>query len=268
LQAYTLFKLYQRPTITIEKQQYIVTSLTDVIEAKRLFDEIAQTTKTGTDKKILDFYEKYVKTQTIGAGIEALVTTYNIGEESKSNPISDQTIRFWLKRLNRLGWVQIKKGEDITDKRKATFYPLKFSESSIISETEIDLKLKLEKDFDSWLQTIIIKGVSTIEFFRVGESVIKQPVDQLKNFIVGEPYPSNIIVSTPEQQLKPENQLKTISENQIIPDSLNNQAKTEKRFCKNECKNANINDCAKGSYCFAGEVPLNCTKYDYVGALA
>ena len=157
LQACTLFKLYQRPIITIENQRYIVTSLDDVKEAKQLFDKIEQTTKTGTDKKILDFYEKYVRKQTSGSKLESLIEEYNKGEERTGNPISDSTIRHWLKRLNVLGWVQIKKGEDIADRRKDTYYPLKFSKSSSISETALDLKVKLEKDFDLWLETITLK---------------------------------------------------------------------------------------------------------------
>jgi hypothetical protein len=189
LQACTLFKLYQRPIITIENQRYIVTSLDDVKEAKQLFDKIEQTTKTGTDKKILDFYEKYVRNQTAGSKLEALIEEYNKGEERNSNPISDSTIRHWLKRLNVLGWVQIKKGEDIADRRKDTYYPLKFSKSSVNSETALDLKLKLEKDFNSWLETITLKGVSTIEFFIIGESTVNKPLSEIKKFIIGEHNP-------------------------------------------------------------------------------
>lgn len=231
LQAYTLFKIYQRPTITIENQRYIITSLTDVLEAKQLFDEIEQTTKTGTDKKILDFYEKYVKNEIKGTKLEAFIEAYNKGEERNNNPISDSTIRNWLNRLNRLGWVQIKKGEDATDKRKATYYPLKFSESSLNSESGIDLKLKLEKDFDSWLQTISFKGVSTIEFFRIGESFISQPIEQLKKLIIGgESYPSLTLVSKPEEEPKAENTPETISEPEIKLDSLNT-SNSETRVC-------------------------------------
>lgn len=242
-----LFKLYQRPIITIENQRYIVTSLDDVKEAKQLFDKIEQTTKTGTDKKILDFYEKYVRNQTTGSKLEALIEEYNKGEERTNNPISDSTIRHWLKRLNVLGWVQIKKGEDISDRRKDTYYPLKFSKSSAISETAIDLKLKLEKDFDLWLETIALKGVSTIEFFIIGESTVNKPLTEIKKFIIGETLPAEVIVSKPEQELKSENKPKIDAKHEIKPDSLNKvlsteQSKTSSRVC-GDCGRFHLPNC-------------------------
>jgi hypothetical protein len=50
-----------------------------------------------------------------------------------------------------------------------------------------------------------------------------------------------------------------------IPEAIENK-ETKKRYCRDECINANPNDCIKGTYCYTGEVPLDCTRYDYKGA--
>lgn len=67
LPAHAAFKLYQHPIITVENQKYIVATVQDVLDAKTLFDSVSETTKTGTEQRIINFYNQFVKRKVNGA---------------------------------------------------------------------------------------------------------------------------------------------------------------------------------------------------------
>jgi len=154
LPTYTAFKLFQRPIITIGKQKYIIASIEDVLAALDLFDKIAETTRTGTEKPILDFYHNHVQHHKEGATLKTILID---APEMRS----ERTARYYLARLDELGWVNTKEGEQ-ADKRLLTYYPLKDAteaqqklvQTTVNQRNTIDLKLELEKDFNAWFKTI------------------------------------------------------------------------------------------------------------------
>jgi len=238
LDTYPIFYLFQRPIITIGKQKYLVITVEDVVRAKALFDEIAETTKTGTDKKILDFYHKFIQKRKEGAVLEKILESVNQDEEYKKNPMGDNTARFYLKRLNRLNWVQIKKGEVPTDMRRQTFYPLKdvdqkpepqqkLSESSLKEKIKLDLKLKLQISFETWLKTSSLETpLHHTEIIKInGKEGIDKCEDislqQFKQLIVGGTLPSTLLVSEHKETVKPETELGTSLKPEIKLVTLN-----------------------------------------------
>jgi len=171
LPAYTMLKLFQRPIMVVNGQKWLVSSLEDVKAAKALFDEIAETTKSGTEKRVIDFYENFVRPRVNGVTLDVLVTEYN--EVNANGVLSDFEIRKWLKRLNMIGWVNIRKGVQ-EDKRRDTFYPLKnlpqakISETNCFSDKQLLLELELQKDFKTWLETsskkVTVTGYEILNF--------------------------------------------------------------------------------------------------------
>jgi hypothetical protein len=190
LPAYTMFSIFQRPIVVIGKQKYLVVSLDDVKAAKTLFDEIAETTKTGTERRVIDFYENYVKSRVNGVTLKVLVDKYNF--DNPTSKKSSQALRRYLSRLIIIDWVDVKKRMQ-EDQRELTFYPLKLDAKKEISANgskngfEIDLERKLRKVFKTWLETISAKqSVAQYEIldFRTKEPV-PLTVDQFVQKTVG-----------------------------------------------------------------------------------
>ena len=240
-----MLKLYQRPLITIQSQNYLVTTLEDVKEAKKLFDKIAETTKTNTDQKILSFYENHIKTKVSGVTLDVLVESWNTANPGDTR--SDDGLRWWLIRLNHLGWVQIKKGVQ-EDKRKDTFYPLKgkahqekLGESSLKTDIQPDLDLKLRISFKSWLETISEEGIVTqYAKLKFDDGALEQITpDELVKIISGVDIDTLLIVSKVESESKLEIKPESSGKDEIKPDSLISEKKREcgqcSKFRTGEC---------------------------------
>ena len=153
--VYALVKLFQRPIVTICKQRFIVPTVQDFIDAKEVFDSVSQTTKTGTEQRIISFYFDYVADKANGSTVEVLTEAYNADHKQK---LSSRTVRRWIERLEEIEWVDARTGEQTTekgyvDKQKITYHPLKTTGNNAFSEMPTDLRSKLETGFDSWLKT-------------------------------------------------------------------------------------------------------------------
>lgn len=230
LPAYTMLKTFQRPIAVINGQKWLVVSLEDVKAAKALFDEIAETTKTGTEKRIIDFYEKFVQPRVDGVTLDVLVTDFN--EANANGVLSDFEIRKWLKRLNQIGWVNIRKGMQ-EDKRKDTFYPLKnlsrvqsqteISETTFLLEKQLFLDVELQKAFKTWLETISKKSIVTQ--YEILDFRSKQPqpltIEDFVKKIVGVDIDKLLIVSETGTEPKSETELKNNCLSEKKPLSLN-----------------------------------------------
>ena len=227
LPAYAMFKLFQHPIAVINGQKWLVISLDDVKASKALFDEIAETTKSGTEKRILDFYEAFVQLKVEGVTLNDLVNAYN--DENPNDTKSDYAIRGWLKRLNRISWVNIIKGLQ-EDKRKDIFIPLKLKhskpkikgETSGKNENQLDLDAELKKQFKTWLETISDEGIVT------GYEILDFKTKQLQpltgeKFVektVGVDLDTLLIVSEAEKNVNSETELKSSGKTEKQPVSL------------------------------------------------
>jgi hypothetical protein len=169
--AFTLFKLFQRPILKINDEYYLLSTIQDVIDAKKLFDSVSLTTKTSTDKRTLEFYYTVVRQQQGGATLNTLTDIYNKNNsKAKRRKISADTIRKWLKRLIEIEWVDVREG--LQEDRQLTYFPLQavneneaqtqlYSEvqpqTSCNIEMQQGLSVFCEKDFTEWLETITAK---------------------------------------------------------------------------------------------------------------
>jgi hypothetical protein len=201
LPTFSAFKLFQRPIITVNGKKYIVVAVEDVLAALDLFDKIAETTRTGTEKPILDFYHKHVQHHKGGAILKVILAD---APEMRS----ENTARQYLARLEQLGWVNIAEGQQ-TDKRLLTYYPLKdatdtqreISETALKQRDNVDLKQKLEKDFNEWFKTITTANPS-IQIEKInfnGRTLHSITVDELKN-LIGIGAPCELIVLNEARQ--------------------------------------------------------------------
>lgn len=157
LPVYAMVKLYRRPVVILGNHRFLVPTVQDFLDAKAVFDSVAETTKTGTEQRIISFYWECIADKAAGATAEQLTELYNRDRKQK---LSTRRIREWLDRLVEIEWADPREGEQITkdgyvDRQKITFYPLKPKNSgnnALCQNTE-NLKVKLEMAFDSWLKT-------------------------------------------------------------------------------------------------------------------
>ena len=158
-----------------------------------------------------------------GATLEELVKEYNT--QNPQDTVSDYRIRWMLKRLNQIGWVQIKKGEVSDDKRKDKFYPLKdtfqligvkICETSGVFKTQLDLDRKLESDFRKWITTIceseVVAVYGIIEFLGSDENPIITPItiEEFTKKILSTGITNSQIIDEPATESRIENEPKTI----------------------------------------------------------
>ncbi len=169
--AYTVFSLFQRPIITVDGENFVVSTTQDVLNAKTLFDQISLTTKTSTEAKILKFYYDCIHPHTNGVTINDATDFYN----RKHKKMSSRTIQRWLNRLTEIEWVDAREGQQ-KDSRTVTYYPLQAVDrdenqttlSSDIdttskdkTELSLDLKIFCQKDFDLWRKTLLTTSPPT-----------------------------------------------------------------------------------------------------------
>lgn len=151
--SFALFKLFQRPIITINGCRYLIPTVQDALDAKAHFDSIASTTKTGTEQRIINFYWEHVADKSNGCTIETLTDEYNHERKKKLN---SNTIGNWVTRLEKLEWLDKRTGEKTRSDGKAdwktiTVHPLKTANNGSLCTTEESLKAKLEEGFRNWL---------------------------------------------------------------------------------------------------------------------
>lgn len=163
---------FQRPQLEIDGQHYLTASIDDVKTALALYKEIFETTRTGAEQRILDFYHKIVRVKTFCDEkgdpvknddgtleiddkpmwyLDGLTESYNKTAKKK---VSSDTVRRWLRRLDEIGYVDTRK--DSTDKRKDLFVPLisEKQENQRKLDMQQDLKPKLEKGFEMWKENL------------------------------------------------------------------------------------------------------------------
>jgi hypothetical protein len=167
LKTITALHLFQRPIITINGKTFVVSTMYDVAVAIKIYSEIFETTRTGTEQAILDFYHNIIK-QRNSWYLKDLTEEYNATATRKA---SSDTIRTKLDRLAQIGYVNIERDEN--DKRLNVYKPLhqelntqSMLESHRKTFNQQDLKLKLEEGFKKWKENVLgIKGCEIKKFF-------------------------------------------------------------------------------------------------------
>jgi len=151
LKALTVLHFYQRPFMKVGDRRFIVSTVEDVRKALEIYSELFETTRTGTEQKILKFYHEIVKTKE-GWYLDEITAKYN--ELHPERKLSSDSISIMLKRLSEIGYVTIQK--DSEDKRLNVYRPLireeEKGEIHRILENRGLLNSKLEKGFKEWLE--------------------------------------------------------------------------------------------------------------------
>lgn len=180
LKTVTLLHYFQRPYMKIGESRFLLSTLEDVHKGLEVYKEIFETTRTGTEKRILDFYHNIVKTRPITTFIDEkeepvkdkdgkptvddnpswylsqLTTHYNKTARKK---LSEESIRVMLSRLDKIGYVNTQKDDE--DKRKNLYVPLIKGEEKDKNPLENcswqDSKTELEKGFEKWKKNVLGK---------------------------------------------------------------------------------------------------------------
>ena len=166
LKTVTLLHFFQRAYMKMGDKKLLICSLNDVEKALDIYREVFETTRTGTEKKLLDFYHALVKTRDAWY-LENLTAEYNKTAKKK---LSEESIRVMLQRLDRINYVDTKKDKE--DNRKNLYVPLirKEEKDKNLLETGswLESKAKLEKGFESWKRNIL-EGTSFYYYKNISE---------------------------------------------------------------------------------------------------
>ena len=152
LKTITALHFFQRPFLKINDKTFLIATVEDVKKALEIYSQVFETTRTGTEQKILDFHHKIVATKEAWY-LKELTAECNRLYEKK---ISSESVRLMLERLSQIGYVDIQK--DDKDKRLNLYAPLvKQTEKSKISQNLENWTVSasnLEKSFQQWLKNI------------------------------------------------------------------------------------------------------------------
>lgn len=220
LKTITILHLFQRPQITINGKVFVVSTMYDVAVAINVYSEIFETTRTGTEQAILDFYHSIVKQKNVWY-LKGLTEEYNAQNTQK---VSSNTLRDKLDRLAQIGYIDIERDEE--DKRLNIYKPLQKNGESMFriapkTLSEGVFKSKLEKAFKKWKENVLGKtGLKTkikkffmsdqpeLKFSDLEHDVLDQNIFSVSNLL------SQEHLSKAETSLKQENSLETITKPQ------------------------------------------------------
>jgi len=235
LKTITALHSYQRPFTKIGDKRFLLSTIQDVKTALEIYQEIFETTRTGTEQSVLDFYHDIIRTKESWY-LKELTATYNEDHEKK---LSSDTIRKRLERLSEIGYVDTEKDDD--DKRLNIYKPLVIEEEKTeihrFLENSIILKAKLEKGFETWQKN---KGRTTPFYYYKNFSENKwgeQEITNILSFICSEPLLP--LFSKENLKLKTEKQMENIGFLETQQISANSEVQTERLFGCPICKRFN-----------------------------
>lgn len=150
LKAITVLHFFQRPFIKVGDKRFILSTVEDVWRALEIYAELFESTRTGTEERVLKFYHEIVKRKE-GWYLDEVTAKYN--ELHPERKLSSDSVSLMLKRLSQIGYVTIQKDDE--DKRLNVYKPLIFEEEKgeirRILENRGILNSKLETGFKEWL---------------------------------------------------------------------------------------------------------------------
>ena len=150
----------------IGDKRFLLSTVEDVREALKIYQDLFETTRTGTEQRTLNFYHELVKTKETWY-LSEITHQYNLTHAKK---LSSGRIGEILKRLDEIGYVDIDK--DAEDKRINIYRPLvKEEEKSRISsilEIETLLNSKMEEGLEAWKKNYLERNPLLLlqKFFR------------------------------------------------------------------------------------------------------
>ena len=188
LKTVTALHFYQRPFMKKGDKRYLMSTVEDVQRAVEVYKGLFETTRTGTEQRVLDFYHEIVsktelipqlvrptpkqgeeseKTETqqeLSARthwyLKELTARYN---ETNKRKLSGDSVRKMLDRLSIIGYVNIE--PDSKDKRLNLYSPLlneEKAENHREFENPLVLESKLKEGFEEWEKN---KGIDTSFYY-------------------------------------------------------------------------------------------------------
>jgi len=155
IKALAVLYYFQRPFMRVDETEYLLATAEDVKVAYGIYKEVFETTRTGTDKRTLDFYWNIVVKHKEGTYLQVLTEEHN---KTAPKKLSSKSIDRLCQRLEDIGYMDRRpntEGEK-PDKRLNLFVPLKLQPEKQTkldnSQKALDLMSKLENGFDSWLK--------------------------------------------------------------------------------------------------------------------
>ncbi len=172
LKTVNALHFYQRPFMKQGDKRYLMSAREDVQRTLEVYKELFETTRTGTEQRILDFYHDIVsktpmpeKTTTekdeaqqqlvpgkISWHLKDLTAKYN---ETSKRKLSSDSIRKMLDHLSVIGYVDVE--PDPSDKRCNLYSPLldeEKAENHREFENPLILESKLKEGFEKWEKNI------------------------------------------------------------------------------------------------------------------
>lgn len=232
LKTITALHFYQRPFTKIGEKRFLLSTQQDVKNALEIYKEIFETTRTGTEQRILNFYHEIIRTKE-SWHLKELTAKHNENHEKK---LSSDTIRKRLERLSEIGYVDIQK--DDADKRRNIYKPLvsdkEKSEIHRILENPTILKAKLKNGFKEWHKN---KGRTTpfYHYKNFSENTWgEHEITEILPFISGEDIPP--LFSKETLKHKTEKKIENIGLLETQQISANSEIQTERSFGCPVCK--------------------------------
>ncbi len=199
---FAMVMMFQRPIVIIAGKRYLIPSIKDVLEAKAALELIQQTTQTGTEQRIINFYFDVVAKHLTGSTAEVLTDEYN---RTAKKSLTVRRVREYLNRLVEIEWVDEREGvyrndKGYIDSRYKTYVPIKKCDEAAILQTAEDLKPVLENSFKEWLKTIaeIISPCHPIVVSRIDGTAYQITLNEVEHIVLGrEGSAISAVVSTP-----------------------------------------------------------------------
>ena len=206
MKTVTALNLCQRPFMKKDDRKFIISTVEDVRKTLEIYCEVFETTRTGTEQRILTFYHEIVKTKDTWY-LKELTAKYNDGHNRKA---SSETLRRMLLRLSEIGYVDVRKDDE--DKRLNIYEPLVKEEEMSIIKHNLEMwtlsKAELAKGFKTWRKNILHK-TPFYYYENLGENTWgEHEIGDIFSFIFGEGLCR--IVSNEDLRLKTEKKPESI----------------------------------------------------------
>jgi len=157
-QAFTVLNLFKRIQVEIEEKKYYLATIEDIVLAYILYQKIKETTETGEEQSVLEFYHKYLEVPDTKYTLDDLYKLWTA--TNKGRELSKETFRQKVVDVlvDRLGYLEKYPNPD--NKRYNLYKPIKFSVKegeeeltlhSLISNLRLSLGRKLEKSVREWV---------------------------------------------------------------------------------------------------------------------